>query len=61
MVTEFEMDQVLRERDEAQETADKLAHALAVITGVDIGEHSSMNDPWRNALDAAENYVPEVR
>lgn len=43
---------VIDERDRYQEVADDLAHAIAVTTGVDIGEHSSMNDPWHNALEA---------
>ena len=57
---EREADALMRERDRYQEIADELAHALASITGVDIGEHSSENDPWRNALDAAESYVPTI-
>jgi hypothetical protein len=39
-------------RDDYQEWADKLAYAIAAATGVDIGEHSNMNHPWQNALDA---------
>lgn len=45
--------QVIAERDERQDVADALAEAIARLTGVEIGEHSSANDPWRNALDAA--------
>ncbi|GAA3852070.1 hypothetical protein GCM10023084_02830 [Streptomyces lacrimifluminis] len=37
------------DRDQAHEIADKLAYAVAP-EGV-IGEHSSMNCPWTNALD----------
>lgn len=44
---------VIDERDHAHEVADNLAHAISAMTGVDIGEHSSENDPWQNALDAA--------
>lgn len=43
-----EMCEVLAERDRAEEWADKLAFALG---GPAIGEHSSMNNPWQNALD----------
>lgn len=44
---EREMDEVLTERDEAQEWADRLA---AVAGGPEvIGEHSNINDPWANA------------
>lgn len=45
---------VIDERDEYQKRADELAHAIASVTGADLGEHSNMNDPWRNALDAAK-------
>lgn len=45
--------QVLAERDDYEQVADRLAAAIAAMTGEEIGEHSSMNDPWANALDAA--------
>ncbi len=41
------LDQVMAERDHAQEWADKLAYKIAPIER--IGEHSSGNDPWWNA------------
>lgn len=37
------------DRDQAQEIADKLAYAVAPVEV--IGEHSSMNCPWTNALE----------
>jgi hypothetical protein len=40
------------ERDGAQEAADALAYAIAPIEV--IGEHSNMNDPWANALEALD-------
>lgn len=40
--------------------ANELAAAIAILTNTDIGEHSSMNCPWRNALQAAEEYKPSV-
>jgi predicted esterase YcpF (UPF0227 family) len=52
-----ELTQALIERDEAESTANELAQAIAQITGEDIGEHTSANFPWRNALDAAENWL----
>lgn len=61
MNSEMELERVLQERDDAHEVADNLAHALAAITGVDIGEHSSENDPWQNALDAAEDHLTDVQ
>lgn len=48
----------IRDRDCYHEWADDLAAAISKFTGVDIGEHSNMNNPWREALDAIENYEP---
>lgn len=42
-------DEVMTERDALHEVADSLAYAIAPIEV--IGEHSSENDPWQNALD----------
>lgn len=55
LAEEFEREAaaIMGDRDRYHEVADQLAAAVAAITGVDIGEHSSMNDPWQNALDAA--------
>lgn len=50
----------LRERDEYHEVVDQLAAAISRLTCVDIGEHSSGNDPWRNALAAAEALMLEA-
>lgn len=47
---------VIDERDQYHEMADDLAGHIAAITGVDIGEHSSANCPWQNAIEAAEEY-----
>lgn len=47
--SERDLDQVMRERDEYHEVADKLANAVAPIEV--IGEHSSMNCPWENAYE----------
>jgi len=41
------------DRDRAVDAADKLTNALCELLGVDPGEHSSMNDPWQNALSIA--------
>lgn len=49
---------VIDERDRYHEMADDLAGHIAAITGVDIGEHSSANCPWQNAIEAAEAYQP---
>ena len=42
--------QALAERDCYHDWADKLAQAIAEHTGEEIGEHSSANNPWANAL-----------
>lgn len=44
----------IADRDEYHDIADKLAAAIARLTGLAIGEHSSMNDPWDNALVFAD-------
>jgi len=44
----------LGQRDQCYEWADKFADAIAAHFREDIGEHSNMNDPWRNALDLIE-------
>jgi len=54
-----EMTQVIEERDEYHDIADKLADAIAEHMGVEIGEHSSANCPWENALEAMANADPD--
>lgn len=44
--------QTIEERDNAIEWADRLAYAIAPESV--IGEHSSLNNPWQNAIDAAD-------
>lgn len=53
-------DQTLSERDTYHEYADKLASAIATHLGVDIGEHSNLNNPWFKALEALESRSPAV-
>ncbi len=53
-----ELAELFKERDAAEDMADQLAAQIAAITGVDIGEHSSANCPWRNALMAAAEFGP---
>ncbi len=50
--------ETIDQRDRYHEVADELATRIATITGVDIGEHSSANCPWQNAIEAAEEYKP---
>jgi hypothetical protein len=47
----------LIQRDLYHDIADELAERIAKITGHEIGEHSSNNDPWLNAKDAADEYL----
>jgi hypothetical protein len=56
---EGDMGDLIDERDAAAKAADKLAYAIAPI-GV-IGEHSSGNDPWDNALDYVASYAENQR
>lgn len=44
-------EQVIAERDSYHEWADKLAHAIG---GLEVGEHSNINNPWHNAIEMAE-------
>ena len=58
--------QALEERDRYHEASDDLAAQIAAITEVEIGEHSSANDPWHNAMLAADeflakNFMPMMR
>ena len=41
----------LEQRDNAEKWADDLSLAIGNIAGTDVGEHSNMNDPWRNAFE----------
>lgn len=50
--------EAIDQRDRYHQMADDLAGHIAAITGVDIGEHSSANCPWQNAIEAAEEYKP---
>jgi hypothetical protein len=43
--------QTIQQRDHAQAVADKLSDAIASYFGEDIGEHTSHNCPWTNALE----------
>ena len=51
-------EQTLRQEERATEWADKLANEISSKLNVDIGEHSSSNCPWENALEAIEDYEP---
>ncbi len=46
------------QREQAEEWADRLATRIADVTGANIGEHSSENNPWRRALEALDGSRP---
>lgn len=49
-----DLGQTIDERDRAEAAADRMAALIGRLTGSEPGEHSSANDPWRNAIDEAE-------
>lgn len=55
-----QLEEVMTERDEYHDVADKLADAIADHLLVEIGEHSSSNCPWMRALDAIQNAAPQA-
>lgn len=55
---EREIAELIDQRDNAEDWANKLSDAIASHTGAYIGEHSNMNCPWANALEAIENTRP---
>ena len=48
------LDRTMAQRDQYHEVADKLAEAIAAHMREEIGEHSSANNPWANALQLIE-------
>lgn len=54
---EAEILAVIDERDRYHDMADQLAAQIAAITGDEIGEHSSDNDPWHNAMLSADEWI----
>lgn len=43
---------VIDERETYSDLLDEMTDAIAVLLGVHFGEHSSVNNPWRNAIAA---------
>lgn len=52
------LDEVMKERDHYHDIADGLAESIAEYFGADIGEHSSANCPWAEALRVIEESLP---
>lgn len=51
------LDATIDQRNRAQRFADEMAAQIAAITGSDIGEHSSSNCPWQQAILAADDFL----
>lgn len=56
---EKELEQELENIEVLSQNFDILAHAVADFFGEDIGEHSSANDPWLNAIDLVKGKTLE--
>lgn len=54
---EAQLEKALTERDDYHDMADQLAEQIAAITDQEIGEHSSGNNPWQNAMLAADEWI----
>ena len=52
-------ERTLKQRDEYHDVADDLARYISDMTGQDIGEHSSANNPWFNACEAARDFLQQ--
>ncbi|SCX40594.1 hypothetical protein [Nitrosospira sp. Nsp1] len=51
---EQDLTRLIDEQDRAEYWADKLANAISERFWIEIGEHSNLNSPWQNALEAIE-------
>ena len=56
MLREGFLEDALTERDNAEDWADR----LAAFFDEGIGEHSALNNPWRNALDLLDEAQSEM-
>ena len=54
---EAQLEEALTDRDDYHDIADQLAEQIAAITEQEIGEHSSGNNPWKNAMLAADEWM----
>lgn len=53
---------LIQERDRNEDWADRLANKISEVTGEDIGEHSNLNNPWHEALEALDDVdIPKLR
>lgn len=44
-------EQTVADRDAAEEAADQLVERIEALLCVDCGEHSNLNNPWKEACD----------
>jgi hypothetical protein len=51
--------EIIEQRDRAEVYADELSTYVEIITGEPVGEHSNLNNPWENALEAASLFIVE--
>ena len=51
---------LINERDNYHDWADRLANAIAAHVGEEIGEHTSANSPWANALELIDAETEEL-
>ena len=57
-VTDSDYADAILQRDNYHAIADNLAEAIGAYFGIDIGEHSSANNPWAVALEHIESPHP---
>lgn len=55
------LNSTVAERDNVTRWADQLAEAISRHLGIDLGEHSTRNNPWKNAIEALEAHDLTVR
>lgn len=55
---EREITELIDQRDKYHDIADRLSLDIAAYLGVDIGEHTSGNFPWDNAIEAVAEAPP---
>lgn len=57
--SDVEYEQLIKQRDSYHEWADRLASAIGAHFDYEIGDHSSANCPWTNAMVCIESPQPE--
>jgi hypothetical protein len=50
--------EIIKQRDNYHEWADKLAETISKAFNQEIGEHTSANNPWAKAIEIAESFEP---